>query len=518
MNSLILYGVIVLAVIFTLLVIGFTVARLYKRATPEVALVRTGMGGARVIKDGGAMVYPAIHQITKVNMQSVIITVRRTGEDALIAEDDMRVDMEGDFSIRVGDDDNSIKRAAQTLGAKTFNLEQLREQIEGKVVDAARAVAASMPMKELHAKRAEFVQQVQQQLTEDLRTNGLVLETVSLTSLDQTNYDNLNPNNAFNARALTRLAEITSQASEQRAERQAAADIKIAEEQNRAAREKLRYEQELASESANQAVTIAQSNAKKEEAEARAREDIRRATEMAAQERQIAIAQKSREESEATAEANIAKAKAIESQEQVRTSELVAIAEREKRIAVLRAEEEAESRATDIRVKAAAERAAAEDRAAAIVAAAEAEAQSVKIRAQADEEAGLAKARARTAMVQAENEISSDVLGFNLNVERVKALPEVIRQMMAPAEKIDSIRLFYGNTGGMGAQGAANATSSPANLQDAILSVATNLPAAKAMGDMLGTHLTGGMSEVIESAMAPKAEEAPEASTDAEQD
>lgn len=497
LNTLLMYVVPTAIILVLLLIVGFVFARLYKRALPEQALIRTGLGGRKVIKDGGALVFPALHQITPVNMKSVVITVRRIGEEALITQDSMRVDMQGDFTIRVGDDEDSISRAAQTLGDKTFDIAQLREQIEGKVVDAARSVAAGMTMDDLHAKRSDFVQSVQNQLEKDLKTNGLTLETVSLTSLDQTNYDNLNPNNAFNAKALTQLAEITSQAREKRSEREAAADIAVAENENRAAREKLRYEQELATEQANQAITVTEANAKKDQASARAAETVRRETEMAAQERQIAIAQKSREESEATAEANEAKAKAIESEEKVKTASEVAIAERAKRISVLRAEEEAESSATEIRVRAAAERAATADRVASMLETAEAEAKSITIRAEAEEKAGLAKARAREAMVEAENRIDPSVLNFNLNVKRAEMLPEVVREMMKPAEKIDGIRIFYGApTGGAGGQGASSA-SNPTSLQDAILGVALNKPSMDAIGKMLAVDLSGGVSGLV---------------------
>ena len=57
----------------------------------------------------------------------------------------------------------------------------LKELVEGKFVDALRSVAAGMTMHELHEKRADFVQKVQQVSSADLAMNGLELESVSLT-------------------------------------------------------------------------------------------------------------------------------------------------------------------------------------------------------------------------------------------------------------------------------------------------------------------------------------------------
>ena len=64
--------------------------------------------------------------------------------------------------------------------------DRLREIIEGKLVDALRAVAAQMTMDEAHEGRAKFVKEVRSLIADDLAENGLRLQSVSLTALDQT--------------------------------------------------------------------------------------------------------------------------------------------------------------------------------------------------------------------------------------------------------------------------------------------------------------------------------------------
>ncbi|MEL6220740.1 MAG: SPFH domain-containing protein, partial [Pseudomonadota bacterium] len=141
---------------------------LYRRSTKEVAFVRTGFLGERVVIDGGAFVWPIIHDITPVNMNSLQLAVTREREDALITKDRMRVDVGVEFYVSVNATEDGISRAAQTLGDRTFHVEQLREMIEGKLVDGLRAVAAQMTMDELHENRASFVQEVQNAISEDL--------------------------------------------------------------------------------------------------------------------------------------------------------------------------------------------------------------------------------------------------------------------------------------------------------------------------------------------------------------
>ncbi|MEM6512841.1 MAG: flotillin family protein, partial [Pseudomonadota bacterium] len=195
--DLIQIGVITLVVLVALVALGLILSRLYHRASKEVSFVRTGFRGQTVIINGGAMVLPVLHEIIPVNMNTLRLEVKRSNEQALITRDRMRVDVTAEFYVRAKPTEEAIAAAAQTLGLKTMHPEQLKQLVEGKFVDALRAVAAEMAMEELHEKRVDFVQKVQQVVSEDLLKNGLELESVSLTGLDQTGFEHFNPQNAF---------------------------------------------------------------------------------------------------------------------------------------------------------------------------------------------------------------------------------------------------------------------------------------------------------------------------------
>jgi len=204
-----LYNVLIIAgIIFVgLVTFGLIIARLYRRSSKEISFVRTGWGGEKVILGGGALVLPVLHEIIPVNMNTLRLEVRRADDQALITRDRMRVDVMAEFYVRVKPTADSIATAAQTLGQKTMSPNELKNLVEGKFVDSLRAVAAEMAMEELHEKRVDFVQKVQQVVSEDLHKNGLELETVSLTGLDQTGFKYFNPQNAFDAEGLTKLTE-----------------------------------------------------------------------------------------------------------------------------------------------------------------------------------------------------------------------------------------------------------------------------------------------------------------------
>lgn len=186
MSNFVNIGIIAAIIVAAIVILGVIVARLYKRASKEISFVRTGFGGEKVILNGGAIVLPVLHEVIPVNMNTLRLEVARKDDQSLITKDRMRVDVTAEFYVRVKPTAESIAAAAQTLGRKTMTPSELKQLVEGKFVDSLRSVAAEMAMEELHEKRADFVQKVQSAVSEDLLKNGLELETVSLTGLDQT--------------------------------------------------------------------------------------------------------------------------------------------------------------------------------------------------------------------------------------------------------------------------------------------------------------------------------------------
>jgi len=451
------------SILVFIILIGLVLGRLYQRSTREVSLVKTGMGGKKVIMDGGTIVVPLLHEVSPVNMKTLRLEVQRNAEAALITKDRMRVDVGVEFYVSVNATIEGIARAAQTLGDRTFDVEQLREMIEGKLVDGLRAVAAQMTMDQLHENRAEFVQEVQNAVSEDLLKNGLELESVSLTALDQTPFDTLDENNAFNAVGMRILAEVIATSKKERAQIDAESEVAVRRAAMEAEREKLLIErdeqeaqiaqvQELETLRAAQETEISrrqeQSEQEKERARITRQEAIRSAEigkdrdlEVAEQERQIIIAQKSEEESRARASADLARAEATKAMEAVITAQSVAEAERSKQIALIEAAREAEREATQIRLAAAAHKDAAQDRADAKREEAQAEADAITIKAEAKKADLLAEAEGRQAITNAENSLSDALISMKIDMARLDAMPEIVAQMVKPAEKIDSIKI-----------------------------------------------------------------------------
>src|SRR5918992_2948930 len=116
------FGQFILAVIGVAVVIAIVVWLLhwlYLRSSKERAFVRTGLGGQKVVMNGGAFVLPIVHDVIPVNMNTLRLEVARGRERALITRDRMRVDVTSEFYVRVKAQADAIAAAAQTLGQRT---------------------------------------------------------------------------------------------------------------------------------------------------------------------------------------------------------------------------------------------------------------------------------------------------------------------------------------------------------------------------------------------------------------
>jgi uncharacterized membrane protein YqiK len=299
-------------VLVCLVLAGIIFSKLYVRASKKMAFVKTGLGGEKVIKDGGATVLPIFHEIVPVNMETLKIEISKEATEALITKDKQLIDIKADFFVKVKPEAESISRAARTLGDKLTNDAQLKDFIESKFVDGLRSVAATMEMENLHIERNKFVQEVQATVIADLDENGLSLESVSLVSLDQTNTQYYKEGNVFNAEGLTKTTMIIQSKREQNNKVLKETEVTIAKKNMEAEKErleiekdatynKLEQEREIAVRKASQESLIKSEQAVKfQEAE-----DI---SIKAQQETEIRRSQAA----QATMEAHIAKEKAVE--------------------------------------------------------------------------------------------------------------------------------------------------------------------------------------------------------------
>ncbi len=553
------FGTLIVVLIILAIVIAIGIYLMnwfYRRSAKETAFVRTGLGGQKIVQNGGAFVLPIVHEVIPVNMNTLRLEVRRGRETALITRNRMRVDVVAEFYVRVQPSPDAIANAAQTLGRRTMQPEALRELIEGKFVDALRSVAAEMTMDEMHEKRGEYVKRVRQAVAEDLLKNGLELETVSLTGLDQTNMEFFNPSNAFDAEGLTRLTEeierrkkirndieqdtliqirnknleteklslvIDQESENARLVHEREVEVQRATQRADLARERARRQQEaeqaeIAARLEVERAQISSERAMDEERVLRDKDlqrlevDRRKSLELAEQLRAIAVAEASKKQSEAQTEAELARAKAVAAEERVFSARETEIAERRKQIDLIGAAQEAERDGIRLRLGAEAEKAAAADRATARRLQAEGEADAEKIRAIAAKLRYEIDAEGARLLNEAQNMLTPESQASKLRVHLLDKLEGIIRESVRPLEKIEGIKILQVDGlggGGGGNRGDGGQGSFSDNIVNSALRYRAQAPLVDSLLKEIGIQggdvgrLTQALEDVVTARRAP---------------
>ena len=498
--------VIVAAIVITLL------NRFYRKARRERALIRTGAGGQKVVLDGGFLALPFLHRIEEINMRTMRLHIDCSGNGSLMTEDRLRVDTAMDFYLRVDPSYDGVAIAAQAIGAGSLNTEDLQQLFEGQFLDAMQNVVARTTMDNLHTDRSSFVDAVAELLHHRLQNNGLMLESASLIKLDQTSFSTLDENNAFNAVGMRKLAEVIASNRKQRAEIEADADVSVRTTQLSGIKRKLEIEREQQEAQINQTLQLEQLKA---ETDAQ-KQSTQQQSELAAEqsrierERQTRISEIEKDQALRELEARAllsAESAKIESQIELskkRALQLKADAEEElSRRDIIAAQEsvlrdrerlaaERELEISGVRVRS--ENQTNEERAASevktLLERVQADSKAAEMRAIATRNELQAEADGRAAIISAENEISDRVMAMKIEMRKIDKLPKLAREMVKPAEKIESIRINQVTGLGTAASGDSSSTNSPVNgAIDGVLNMALQLPAMQKLGESIGLNL-----------------------------
>ncbi len=525
-------AILIIVLVFSLLLVLF-LQRFFKKSTRETVLIRTGAGGQKVVMDGGLLVIPVLHRVEAINMLTMRLHVSRTGEQSLMTEDRLRVDIDMAFYVRVLPTEQGVLTAGQAIGRNALNAVDLHDLLEGRLVDAIQAIVAQRTMDELHEKRGAFVQAIRAELTADLESNGLLLESASLTQLDQTPFSALKEDNAFNAVGMRRLAEVIAANKKKRAEIEADADISVRktelarlkqslsiegeqkeseialkhsvellQTQKNAESEQARHQARMLAENARveQEKALKLSEINKELALRKQEVDALEAAELSKIESQITISRKRAQENLAQSETEMSRGEIVKAQETVQSLKERLVSQRNHEMAVLDSRKESEAAA----IRAKGEREVLLERSSATAQAREREAKSMAIQMK-------AKAEGRAALISAENEMDERILRAKTDHKRIAALPRIAGKMAKPLEKIDSIRINHisgiGSGAGPGNENGNHPGNPMAQAVDGVLNMAFQLPAIQKLGQSIGVNLDLDEPERTESQIKTESNE-----------
>ena len=158
-----------------LLLLTSAMARLYRKAGPHQALIVYGMGGTRVVKGHGKVVWPMIQICRELSLELMSFDV--APQQDLYTKQGVAVTVEAVAQIKVKSDDESIRTAAEQFLTKT---DQEREGLIRLVMEGhLRGIIGQLTVEEI-VKQPEMVgDRMRSTCADDMNKMGL--EVISFT-------------------------------------------------------------------------------------------------------------------------------------------------------------------------------------------------------------------------------------------------------------------------------------------------------------------------------------------------
>ena len=498
-------GIIVVILVAVFAATIGTWARRYRRAGPDEVLVISGRRhkriapdgreetvGFRVVRNGGAFVFPIIEQYERMSLH--VISTQVSSHNA-ISKQGVPLTVSGTALFKVAGDDVGIMNAAERyLGRSQDDIERdVQAVLEGHL----RGVCGQLTPEEIYQDRQAFQTQIADQAQAELSQMGITLDTLTLREIsDEVGY--------LEALGRRRTAEVKRDAriGEANADREAS----------------------VAEAGARQESERARAQADAQIAEAEKERDVLKAQFDAVTSAEEARAEQAAQEAEAEATQRVAEAETVlahrraEQRRSELEAEVVAIAEADKQRRILEAEAQqqefvlqadAEARATERRAEAEKQR---------LILAAEGDADGIRMRGDAEAGATQAQLNAEAAglaeRAAALKQYSDEAIRVQLSTDLIQRLPEIVSAAASPLSHVDEIRLVSlgdgnGRNGGSPAGQLFGLTPQALATTDESLKQTLGVSLVDMIGLVRSGVLPGSEAEASAAAPSPPAPPAP---------
>jgi len=464
-----------LAVLAVILVMA-TVARMYRKVGPHEALIIYGMGGTRIVKGSGAVIFPMIQTCKELSLELMSFDV--APQQSLYTQQGVAVTVEAVAQIKVKSDPVSIRTAAEQFLSKRPEQREglIRLVMEGHL----RGIIGQLTVEQIVKEPEMVADRMRSTNASDMNKMGLEVVSFTLKEVRDKNEYITNMGRPDVAR-IKRDAEVAA------AEADRDIAIKRAEATRASAVAKAQADQErVAAETASLA----------KQAEAERDLDIKKASYLEMTKKAQATADKAYE-----IETNVMQQKVIE--ESVRVQQV----EREAQVKVQEAEIERRER----------------ELIATVLKPAEIERQRIETLASAERQRSITEAEGRASAIRAQGEAEAEIIfkkgeaeakAMNVKAEAfqeynqaavldklISGLPEVVRALAEPLGKVDKVTIV--STGNGDAAGAYKLTGD-------ITKIAAQVPALfEALSGMQMSELLSKVRLIGDKAPKPEPPQAP---------
>ena len=282
-SVIIIVGLVVLATLF----LATLMAKMFRKAGPNEAIIVYGFRGPRVIKGGGAVIFPVVENSRQLSLELMSFDV--APQQDLYTKQGVAVTVEAVAQIKVRSDKESILTAAEQFLTKSPDQREglIRLVMEGHL----RGIIGQLTVEEI-VKQPEMVSdRMRGTCAEDMNKMGL--EVISFTIKEVRD-----KNDYITNMGRPDVARIKRDADKATAEAMRDADIAIAEAERDTAIKKAEAKREsaIATTNADQARVLAETLSQAKQAEAQRDLEVKKATYNESVKRQQAQADTRRQE------------------------------------------------------------------------------------------------------------------------------------------------------------------------------------------------------------------------------
>lgn len=234
------------ALIILLLVGVWSYTRVYVITPNNEAFVRTGgvfVKQKSVILNGGCVVLPGFHKLTRVPLREISIDVERTGKLAVRTQDYLRADMRVTFYVCINAREEDVLTAAARLSQnEKITPDDIKNALEKRADDAIRAAAKTKHLAEIDSDKLGFAQEVLNLMQQDLGKVGLTLNNIAISEIQES--DTYDTNNFFDAQGVRLRTETIQKSIQQKREVELVTQVAIEQKELDAQKRSLQIEQE----------------------------------------------------------------------------------------------------------------------------------------------------------------------------------------------------------------------------------------------------------------------------------
>jgi uncharacterized membrane protein YqiK len=241
LNGILFFPSLIVGLLVLLLISIWAYTRVYVITPNNEAFVRTGgvfWKSKSVILNGGCIVLPGFHELTRVPLREISIDVERTGKLAVRTQDYLRANMRVTFYVCINPNKDDVLTAAARLSKQgKISENDIKDALEKRADDAIRAAAKKKSIAEIDSDKLGFADEVLNLIQQDLKKVGLTLNNIAISEIEES--DTYDENNFFDAQGVRLRTETIQRSIQQKREVELSTRVAIEQRELQAEKQSL---------------------------------------------------------------------------------------------------------------------------------------------------------------------------------------------------------------------------------------------------------------------------------------